>query len=250
MQLDNRNPDTLYRQLVEDIRSKIEVGMWPRGSRLPPEYELTKQYGVSRATVRRALEILSQEGIIHKSQGRGTFAASQLPMQEELEGMASLSDVFYQRGIEPRVTILDLRLLPAPGPVAEKLEVEPGTPVLYVLRRHSIDDEHVALARIHLPQDLGRQVSQGDLERHTTYWLLENRCGVKPAEGSQVIRASAAGGQDVAHLSVRPGSPLLVMERTTYATDGMPLEHIVISFVGERYRYRIKLRSRSHETPE
>jgi len=236
------SPDALYQQLAADLRLKIKDGTLPPGSRIPSELELTRQYGVSRVTVRQALEILNEEGLIKRSQGKGTFVALRPPLQEELEGMASLSDVFYQHGVKPTVEVLDLRLVAAEGQVPENLCLRPGTPVLYVLRRHSVNGEPIALAHIYIPGEYGKQMSPRDLEAYTTYWLLEHRCGVVPEECMQTIKANAATRHDSTCLSVRDGSPLLVMERTTYSREGLPIEYIVIRFVGERYRYRVRLR--------
>ena len=115
----------LYHQLYEILRDDILSGEWQPGDMIPPESELVKRYQVSRTTVRQVLDMLVNEGLIYRQQGRGTFVAHPT-VEQALVRIISFTDDMRQRGFKPGTTVLSSGLIPAPQDIAEKLEVEPG----------------------------------------------------------------------------------------------------------------------------
>ena len=128
-----------YKQIEADLLAQIADGRYKKGSCIPPEQELAKQYGVSRVTMRKALEGLVAQGLLVRTPGAGTFV-SRLPQAGKLPGVVSFADEMRAQGLTPRTEVTEFRLEPADGDTARRLGVEPGAPV-YFFRRSQYADE-------------------------------------------------------------------------------------------------------------
>ncbi|MGZ4672145.1 MAG: GntR family transcriptional regulator [Ilumatobacteraceae bacterium] len=208
-----------YQQIAEVLRERIAtVGA---GHVLPSESDLSAEFGVSRVTVRRALETLREERLVESRQGFGWFAAT-APLQQRLTQLDTIERQLEERGIHPQRQIIEFAFVTAPAHVAERLKCDQ---VLRVKRVNRADGDPFAVVTVWCPAELGQHLSRHDVERRPFYELL----GVALRGASQSIGAASASTEDAALLEVPVGSPVLRCERLTTSTAGEPIllsEHI------------------------
>ncbi len=207
-----------YLDLADALRARVAVGNHAAGGALPSEAQLGREYGASRVTVRRALELLRAEGLVTSRQGAGWFVALD-PVRQPLGRITTIEAALEAAGAEPRRDIVEFRFEPAAAEVASALGIAAGTDVLRVERVVRADGEPFALVTVWVPGDLGADLSRADVERSPFYDLLPVR-GVELGRAVQTIDAAALDEHDATLLGVAPGSPTLLCRRITYATDG------------------------------
>jgi GntR family transcriptional regulator len=233
-------------QLAEALKAAIIKQKVPRGGRLPTERELIDRTGLSRVTVRAAVGLLERQGWLIRRQGLGTFVAN--PVKQELGfGVQMITEVLASSGIIPNVDVLSHRVTEAPQRVAETLGL---SRVLCIHRRFRDGDQPLALMIAYLPPDLGDAVgklqssateAQPDIAMESTYTMWERRLGVPVARATHEIHAAGASIDVAGALELPLGSPVLVLERTSYTHDDKPLEVVEFHYRPERYRFSVSL---------
>lgn len=206
-----------YAQIKRHIQDRIADGTWPEGTRLPAERDLASTLGVSRMTVHRALRELKDEGILVRQQGSGTFVAPSRPTTSVFE-IVDLAHEIEARGGAHHAEILGLGRTPAPPHVAVAAGVAPGTELAHVLILHSEDGVPVQLEDRYVRPDAAPEFLDQDFSTQTPGgYLLAH---VPFAEAEHRISAVAADAIQAARLRVPECSPLLLLERRTFAADG------------------------------
>lgn len=215
-----------YQEIANTLRERVAAeGL---GHVLPSESDLSAEFGVSRVTVRRALETLRDEGVLDSRQGFGWFVAT-APIQQRLGSLDTIEGQLSKRGVQAHRRILEFAFVPAPPHVAEALHT---SQVLRVKRLNLADGQPFAVVTVWCPADRGQHLSRRDVERLPFYELL----GVRLHGATQTIGAAAASEADSALLAVPAGSPVLRCERLTTSVDGAPIllsEHIFPAHITE-----------------
>jgi GntR family transcriptional regulator len=210
-----------YQEIAADLRRRVAAGELAAGKLLPSESELSAAYAASRITVRKALEVLRDEGLVDSRQGFGWFAAVD-PLRQSLGRLGTIEAQLGASGVSSERRILDFGFVPAPPRARQVLGA--GT-VLEVRRLNLADGEPFARVTVWCPDDLGAPISRDDVERSSFYELLE-----VPLGGAvQTIGAALASEEDAALLEVPAGSAVLCCERTTSTPEGRPVllsEHV------------------------
>jgi GntR family transcriptional regulator len=210
-----------YRTIADDLRRRVEEGEFAAGRLLPSESELSGAYAASRITIRKALEVLRDEGLLDSRQGFGWFAAVD-PLRQSLARLGTIEGQLARSGRESERRILAFGFVPAPARARAVLGADE---VLEVRRCNLADGEPFARVTVWCPPDLGRSISRDDVERSPFYELL-----TVPLGGAvQTIGAASAAPDDAEVLQVPVGSPVLRCERITSTEDGRPVllsEHV------------------------
>ena len=210
-----------YQQIAEDLRSRVGRGEFGAGKLLPSESELSGAYAASRITIRKALDVLRDEGLVDARQGFGWFVAAD-PLRQSLGRLGTIEAQLAASGVRSERRVLDFGFVPAPPRARQVLG---AATVLEVRRLNLADDEPFARVTVWCPDDLGASISRDDVERASFYELLD-----VPLGGAvQTIGASLASPDDAALLEVPVGSAVLRCERTTSTADGRPVllsEHV------------------------
>lgn len=208
-----------YQQIADELRSRLhEVGA---GQVLPSESDLSTEFEVSRVTIRRALEILRDEGLVDARQGFGWYVAG-APLQQHLDELGTIEGQLERRGIKPERRVIEFAFRSAPPRVAAVLGTDQ---VLRVKRLNLADGEPFAVVTVWCPAELGQHLSRRDVEQHPFYEVL----GVALRGATQTIGADSVDGADAELLEVPPSSPVLRCERITTDTHGRPVlmsEHV------------------------
>ncbi|MFC4534746.1 GntR family transcriptional regulator [Sphaerisporangium dianthi] len=219
--LDRSSPVPLYFQVAEQIAEAIRRGDLVPGSRLDNEILLADQLGLSRPTIRQAIQYLVDKGLLVRKRGVGTQVVhGQVKRTVEL---TSLYDDLRRAGQEPTTKVLSLRPAHADEQIAAVLGVPPGTEVQLLERVRYAAGEPLALLHNWLPAGLGPLTAQA-LEERGLYELLRS-AGVRMRVANQRIGARAATPAEARLLEERRGAPLLTMVRTTYDDQGRAVEH-------------------------
>jgi GntR family transcriptional regulator len=206
-----------YLDLAEALRLRIAHGV---SGALPSEAALGAEFEVSRVTVRRALEVLRSEGLVHSRRGSGWFVAVD-PIHQPLGRITTLEGALEAAGATPSRRVLEFAFEAAPSEVAKTLGLAAGdgAEALRVTRLNLADDEPFALVTVWVPAVLGAHLSRADVEQSTFTDLLPLH-GVEPGRITQTITAVAADRVEARCLGVPAGSPLLACRRVTYDRDG------------------------------
>ncbi len=197
--------------MAETLRSDIESGTYGDGGLLPSEAAIGARFEVSRVTVRKALELLRAEGLVESRQGLGWMVAAE-PIPQSLDALVSIERQLSDSGRTSDRQITDFGFVDAPTPAAEAL----GTRVLEVGRVNLVDGQPFARVTVWCREDLGADLSRADVARSSFHDLLPQG----PGRAVQTIGAEAMGSADAELLAVPPGSPALVVRRTTFGADG------------------------------
>ena len=218
--VDRYSPVPMYYQVAQQLEHAIETGELAPGTRLDGELALADQLGVSRPTLRRAIEYLVDRGYLVRRRAVGTQVVH--PKVRRPVELTSLYDDLTASRKDPRTTVLSLATAPASDRVAHALGLEDGQEVVAVERLRYADGQPLAVMRNWLPVGLV-ELDVGQLERSGLYRLMR-AAGIGLHLASQTIGARGAGAAEAKLLQAHKGEPLLTMERTTYNENGQPVE--------------------------
>lgn len=237
IQLDRSSPVPLYFQVSRQIEQAIESGDLPAGYRLDNEISLADQFGLSRPTVRRAIEELVGKGLLVRKRGVGTQVVHGRVRREV--DLTSLYDDLARTGQNPRTRVLHQAVEPATAQVAEELGIEVGADVLRLERLRYAHGEPLAVLRNWLPEALLDHESV-DFEANGLYELMRAR-GVHMRVARQRIGARAATAREARLLGERRNAPLLTMERATFDDFGRAVEWGSHAYRSDAYSFEVTL---------
>lgn len=200
---------------------------------LPSESELSAEFSASRVTVRRALEIVRDDGLIAARQGFGWYVATE-PVPQHLARLGTIEAQLEGSGRVSARRVLEFAFVTSPARVREVLDTDQ---VLRVKRLNLSDGEPFAIVTVWCPATLGRHLSLGDVERKPFYELLSvELCGA-----TQTIGAESADAVAAPLLSIPIGAPLLKCRRITTDTDGRPVLMSEFQFSAHRTEFVVDL---------
>ena len=234
----------LYYQLENVLREKITSGGFESGDRMPTEIELIEEYGVSRITVRQALQALADDGLIERKQGRGTVIAARKSRKKRLTGTIHLKgslDELIEMGIDTPVKVLEMNRVDADQHEAELLEIKVGTPIYRLKRLRLYDNKPFGLIINYLPEDIGSALTMAELSSGALLHTMETKLGLNLDNAMQQIHAELADPYVAKLLDVRVGAALLSIERTVYTNENRPVEYVHTLYRSDIYGYSVKL---------
>lgn len=237
MDLDRTGPLPLYYQIAQQLQSAIHDGTLPPGARLENEIALGQRLGLSRPTIRRAIQELVDKGLLVRRRGIGTqVVQGQITRNVEL---TSLFEDLSRGGQEPTTRVLTHEIIPADAETADLLGIAEGSPTLHVTRVRSADGVPIAVLSNMLPEPF-TDLSAESLEQYGLYQLLRAR-GVTMRVAKQRISARAATASESKVLNVARGSSLLTMSRTAFDNAGAAVEFGRHSYRPDLYSFEITL---------
>lgn len=227
----------LYRKIAEALVDAIEIGMLGTAGTLPSERALAGALGVSRVTVRRALEELAAGGLLRRRQGARSAIAPRV--EKTISSLVGFSEELRSRGSTPgQKWLLKQVALPTPNE-SMALGLPPFDKVVRLVRIRHADGVPIAVERASIPQAF---LPDPDLVQGSLYDALK-KLGFSPARGVQRIRAGVMTRAEAEALESAPGNPLLVVERRCFLGDGRAVEFTETRYNGARYDFISELQA-------
>ncbi len=221
-----------FATIKEHIFSQIESGAWPDHSRVPSENELAEQFGVSRMTARRALQELTEQGVLYRTQGVGSFVASAKSQSALLE-IRNIADEIQARGHFHSAELIQLSQIPCPAIVATALELERGEPVFFSLIVHYDNQQPLQLETRFVNPHRVPEYLQQDFTRGTPHEYLSK---VAPlTEADHIVEAILADEFTCKYLRISRQEPCLRLTRRTFSRDGV-VSFAYLTSAGSRYK--------------
>ena len=239
----------LYVQVEDVLADRISSGVLPVGAQLPSEEELIREFNVSRTTIRTTIQSLVRQGLVEIRRGRGTFVASPRMIQELTELTGFVEDMRLL-GRTPTARVISRDVVPADHLVADKLAITVGTPVVQIRRVRLSDGMPLSFDETYLPEDLGRKVMADDLTTEPIFTLLEERYDTPLIEAEYELEAAAAEPAIAMALEIPAGSPIFLIDRTSYTLGHRPVDYERLHYRGDHIRFKTRLARRRARAPE
>lgn len=216
----------IYYQLAEAIRAKIEAKALRPGDQLPPERVIAEHFGISRMTVRQAMQRLEQDGILAKRRGAGTFVATPR-VTASLRWLRGFSSEVGRQRRTAIAEILDLEVRRPDDRLRRTLSVPdlPGS-VIRIRRRRRLENRPVSLETSWLPTHLCKALLDVDLSGRSLYQALREVCGLRLAAGHERLTAAVLDTYEARLLETEPGKPAMLVERITTDDQQRPVEFV------------------------
>ncbi len=238
--LDRRSPVPLYYQFKQSLLGRFENNEFSAGQPIPPEMDLMHEYGISRATVRRAMQEMEQEGYIHRTPGRGTFVL-RTRIRRGLTRLSSFTEDMQARGQTVTSRLLEFAVKAPPPYIAEQFDVGQDELLLYIYRLRLADGLPVVINESYLRPPAGISISEKEVQGAVSLWALLEHKGLRLLEADRVIEAVLASEERAALLDVPVGTALLQVEGMAYIANHVPLEYSLVITSGDRYKYSLHL---------
>ncbi|MFI5838854.1 GntR family transcriptional regulator [Catenuloplanes sp. NPDC051500] len=218
--VDRSLPDPLYLQVSSRLEQAVESGLLAPGERLPDEISFAATLGVSRPTMRRAIEELVADGLLTRKRGAGT-RVNDIQVRRRV-ALTSLHDDLTAAGRHPSTRVLSFEPAATDRQASRMLGLPDGEHLVHCERLRLADGTPLAILRNWLPPRFAA-LTAADLTTHGLYHLLGTRGG-RPAVATQRITARAATTAQARLLEIGPGAPLICMQRTAFDAAGSPVE--------------------------
>ena len=235
--IDRNSPVPLYYQVAQHLESAINSGQLPTGTLLQNEVDLAQSLGLSRPTMRRAMQHLVDKGLVTRRRGIGTRVV-QPKLRRPLE-LTSLYDDLDRAGKKPTTEVLSFEIVDAEEDVAAGLEITEGTPVLELVRLRSAGGEPIAKMTNYLPEGLAR-FDADDLAETGLYDLIR-RQGIALHSATQSLGARTATASEARMLDEGRGAALITAIRITYDDHGKAVEYGTHIYAASRYTFEVNL---------
>lgn len=233
-----RDGQPLYRQLADDLRSRIRHEEFAVGSSIPTEAQLSREYRASRITVRHALDLLEQEGLLHREQGRGSFVRARA-IAIGPRRLTSFTEELAERGLRHSSDLVGVRVVPAPVEVPIDLRGQKDCVRIERVRR--ADGRAIAHQVTYLPLELSEGIEEALADSGSMYEFLRRRHALDIDSADETYRVAGAIAEAASILGVPVGTPVFVVERVGFAGSDR-VEWTLSTVAGDDYEVHIHLR--------
>jgi GntR family transcriptional regulator len=226
----------LYAQIADGLILRIQHGELAPGTRLPSERELSRQLGVNRMTLRQALQVLEDQGLLIRRQGDGTYVAR--PRIERAAGrLFPFTHGIRRRGYTPGARVVYFERRTAEATIARALNLPVGAWIYYSHRLRLINREPVMLERFALPLERFPTIERFDFTVRSIYEIMSTEYGVTISRARQSLEPVIATAYEAELLGVEAGAPLMLERRVTLDQKGLAVEYTKDLYRGDRFRF-------------
>ncbi|MFZ5453593.1 MAG: phosphonate metabolism transcriptional regulator PhnF [Thermodesulfobacteriota bacterium] len=221
-----------YQQLSGLLTKQIAAGIFPSGSQLPTEMEISRQYKLNRHTVRRALEVMEQEGLVYRLRGKGTFvAAKKIPYR--VSQKTQFTSSILEAGFTPQACLINSYELSADRELAERLEIAPKDKVTVLKILRYADNLPFCFTLSYLPAHKYPGLSAVLPESFSLYQVIKEHFGVEARRVSSTFEVGLPERADSEMLRISPNTPLLIVKSCAKDQHGAVAEFCSSKFRGD-----------------
>jgi len=235
-----RSPIPIYHQLTNLLRNQISCGEWESGKKLPTEAELSKKYGVSRLTIRKAKEKLIKEGRVHSIQGSGSYVTDPKKWPPNPYTIETIDDILAI-GKEMAFRMHDFQALPNSADISERLKNPRDSLVFRMSGVRYYLNRPFSYVVYHFPFEIGSKIPLERLNPNPIIPQLEKLAGVKVSEGVHSFQPGRADRKVAEYLGLKRGSLVLIVETTYMDPEGRPIEYVMTK-LPKRVGYHIRVK--------
>jgi len=230
----------LYSRVEAVLAGEIADGDLKVADQLPTEDSLIARFGVSRITVRRAIQNLVSRGLVEIRRGKGTFVA--VPkITQELTELSGFVEDMHALGRKPTARMIGKEIVAADATVASQLALTKGERVVRIRRVRLADGIPLSFDETFLPLEIGKKIVTNNLKVEPIFFLLERKYDVPLIEADYKLDAVAAETEIAAALKIKQRSPVFRIERTSYSTGGRPVDYERLHYRGDLVRFATRL---------
>lgn len=238
--IDRASPVPYYYQLREIIRNEIVNHRWRAGALLPSERVFSDAFGVSRPTVRDALDSLVVDGLLRREKGVGTFVADPKFRERWSGSVVGLSDSLQTEGLQLRTKVLNLAVTSPDAQVREELFMSSDDEVIDLRRLRFLGQEPILVTESFLPYGMFPGLLDVDFSDKSLYQTLRTMYATEIVRLKRSLEAQAATSELAAFLEIEVGAPLMYIENTAYSADDRAVEFYVAWRRGDRSRFEFE----------
>jgi GntR family transcriptional regulator len=229
-----------YVAVRDSLRDQIMHGGFAEDGKLPSESALRARFGVSRVTVRLALDALRQAGLIEGRQGKGYFVR-RLPAVQDLGRLQGFGEMMAPLGLDVRSEVVEVAELPASAELQKALQLERSARVVRISRVRIAGGAPLSYDVSHFPIDVGRRLEHLDLGHADIFALLERDLGIELGYADVSLSVAIADGRLAGRLGVRPGDPLVLIMRLTHDREGRPIDFERLYVRPDAFQFRVRV---------
>lgn len=224
----------LYQQIYDFLHAKIINNEWKPGALVPPESSLMEIYDVSRITVRRAFDMLVQDGLVYRKPGKGTLVAHR-KLEHNLSRIVSFTEDMRQRGFQTSTQVLLSGTGTPTDYIAKALRIAADEEMAYLKRLRLADDEPMCIEESYLIHRFFQGVLEHDFSQQSLREVTSQQYGIRLVRANQIIRAINATAEIAEILSIRANDAVLYFERVSFSQDNIPIEFLKAYYRADRY---------------
>ena len=247
-----------YQSIASDIQRSIEAGALKPNAKLPTVVELCEAYGVSKITIKRAIDLLTDKGLISSRRGSGTYVKNTTELFEQtgierIDGTADGGDDSFAfshsdraagftkehegEGKKVSSVVYDFSIVNPPANIARHLNIQPDDFAYYHCRARCLDGEPMVIEYTYMPLELIPGLKRSQLYV-SVYDYLQNTLGLKISSFHRILRAVPATEEEAERLDTKPGVPMLEIAQVGFLDDGTPFEYSISRYEGTRGEIR------------
>lgn len=228
--------DSKYLMIYNDIVGKIEKGKLGANSKLPSENEMMDIYGVSRDTVRKALNLLESNGYIQKIKGKGSFTLDINRIDFPVSGITSFKELAKRMGKEWKTHVEKIEIIPADEYLAEQLKIEDGREIWEVIRVREINRRKIILDKDYFIKDFIPSLTK-EICQDSIYDYLENNLGLQISFAKKEITVQRATEEDRRLLDLKNYDMVVVVKSHTYLDDARLFQYTESRHRPDKFRF-------------
>lgn len=238
--LNRDNPVPLYHQLELILKENIESGVWNENERIPSEHDLSKQYGVSRVTVRAVLTKFVNDGVLYRIQGKGTYVSAQKIITSNVSYIG-IREQLETLGFNTTTKVIQIGTIHANSNIRKKLNLNPeNEDVIFIERVRFVNDLPFSLHRSYIPKVIGANIDEDQLVNEQLCVILSRDYGLNRARVVETLESTIGDSYEAALLGVHNSHPLLLLEDVIYSSSGVAFEYSKILFRGDKMKMKFE----------
>ncbi len=239
----NKNiPIPLYYQLKTILLEYIKEQHHDTEEPIPTEIEISEYFGISRPTVRQAINELVVEGYLYRIKAKGTFVTKPKITQDFLFSLDSFNNEMRKKGLVPSTKILQKEVVKSDEKVALTLKIDKGSDVIRLTRLRYANNEPIVFVITYIPYNICPVLMEHDLNKESLYETIEKESGRLISSAVRSLECIIAGEFEAKLLNIDKGSPVQFFESIVSLEDGTPVEYSLAKYRSDRSKFTFELK--------